>query len=1402
MVPSSDNYHHNEDHDLLKMNTKSTSSSSFDSTPLQSLGPNSTEYQSNPLIIKKEMSSKYDLANLGLNIVGMGLKTGSSKITKTTKSSDIPIGSTESTNIGTTSSSIDYEFLNFDINEPPATEIIDSIFEKFLFKRAFTKEAKQNLLSISSSRKWALICQDHNLLNRESNISKNSNISANWFISNIRHLKSRDLHKLEKLLRSYEFTEEFLLTDGHLKLIEASEIDFNEEKKFLIISCYKNIVNLKKGTDSIVQSLPIITFLIDTMLNSDHLPNKKLLTDILVLLSYWSPPLGRNNLLRAFNKTSKLNIFGRWIRSIDDLLIEDHFGFTNAVLKELILSTLFLIISISEGSESVNDKKIIHVKFKEAGLYTTFHKMKLIDDQLINEQIERYKSMEQSVFSNDILSELNLNDSKVDMLFSSIRSKISNDEELLSLNADLLEMILSIYETNTVTESTRILKFLNQVIQHVISAKSRIGENTDSVLNIAIQKLMDQLATDDITRRAMSEVRDYEVKTGELEKEIILLKESLELSNGDILKQNNQLQEQNEAKDKQIEELEGKLEELKLVRMNEKAKYEKQSATVSFTNSPLVRNTGTHQMKSESLLRSLSLRTKRLEEAKNLQTTASSISRKTSLSRSKSTFSLSAAAAIPQDVTGKENDNQREISSGNGSQSSGESSWESIEMKPTFNSYPRELHASEVGVSIPGSRETFDSSSNHVASGLLGNGSALTVDSSVSLTSSGNNQSNASLASSIPPPPVLPEFLKLSSSSNASSSASLPLPTSNGPQAPASSVPQNPSTLPAAPPPPPAPALPDFLQSRVSKSAPELSSTLPAVKDTPPAPAPPPPPAPSLPEFLLKPKPNSAPPPAPPLPPPPAPPLPSPTSDSKVPPLPPPLPTKQNKKIEEKQVDSPLSPKKIDQISKSLHRPTKKLKQLHWEKIDQVDETLWGDSKQSRTDELMELGILKEVEDLFTVKEMKKKASTSSITTKAEKISFLPRDLSQQFGINLHMFSNFSDEELISKIIKCDYDILNNISVLEFFNKEELSEIGGNLLRNFKPYSTNFVSGKGPEKDVLVLERSDRIFLELCFNLRHYWKSRSRALLVIKTYEKEYYELSKRVQRLDESVKAIKNSKNLKSVFVLIREIGNFMNRNPVDGFKLTSLQKLNFIKDQNQNTFLQYLEKVIRRAYPEYSNFIQELSSLQDTAKMSVEQVTIDIESYINAIKSVERAVESGNLSDPKKLHPDDRILTKVLPRLPEAKRKYQLLEDQYKFAVNDFDKLMKYFGENPSDKIARATFLQKFQEFIDDFKRVQKQNLAEEEKIRIYEKRKAMMLINKEAKEKSKTTTAGTEGETDNKQEEDVVDSLLRKLKGVSAERRSSTAGTSRSRNMDQEDTKLLTRAQTLLEGTKNLA
>ncbi|KAA8900071.1 hypothetical protein TRICI_006253, partial [Trichomonascus ciferrii] len=194
-------------------------------------------------------------------------------------------------------------------------------------------------------------------------------------------------------------------------------------------------------------------------------------------------------------------------------------------------------------------------------------------------------------------------------------------------------------------------------------------------------------------------------------------------------------------------------------------------------------------------------------------------------------------------------------------------------------------------------------------------------------------------------------------------------------------------------------------------------------------------------------------------------------------------------------------------------RPKRKLKQMHWEKLDSVDHTVWADNEPTLADILHKEGVFEEVEKIFAAKEIKKFMGKKK-SQEQEKVSFLARDVSQQFGINLHMFSSLSVDELVLKVLMCTDDVLENNNVLEFLGRPELCEVTINLAKNFQPYSTDWTRGEEaanekPEKDPRDLARADHIYLKLCYNLQHYWKARMRALLVITTYEKEYDDLVK-----------------------------------------------------------------------------------------------------------------------------------------------------------------------------------------------------------------------------------------------------------------------------------------------------
>jgi hypothetical protein len=1546
----------------------------------------------------KSQRSQLNIVDLGMSIVGLGLPN---------QARDNVVEHQPLPKV-VDASKLEYQFLNFDKDQPPSDEIVEALFEESLRSRAFTSDALRNLRSISILRKWKLICQDH----YQPDAPSTTTYDAGWFVSRMKHLGSKELHKLERLLRTRDFVEEFMGIDGHLKLTEIQLNQLDEEKEFLVIHCFKNIINLPRGSDIVAQDFHLVEFLVRTLLESTKINNRKTLTEVLVLISYWSPPLGRNNILKSFSRLSQSILFDTWLKSLEDVLSEDFFVFTNMVLKELILSSMFLIISLIEGAESSNDKKIIHLKLKESGLYALIQKMRLIDDQLVDEQIERYKSMEQATIANDILVELNLGDSQFDLMTKTIKVRTSSDEELFEVVCNIEQQLLEILESNSLSQSLKLFKFIETLVGQVSKSNS-LSEGGESILHISIQKLMDQMTTDELARRAMNEAQIFEEKSGKLEKEIKMLKETLGVSGNDIFKRNDELQQRLEGKDLEILQLKTTIDEMKNVIASQKYEYSKSSAKISLTNQPLfsAKPSRSYVQDSQNLLQSL----RKAQQASNVSYSQSQNKGKRSpgMIHSKSSLSLLSNTVLANGDTEADTPASRSPDSswesigsiggpvqvgnpsytatmsqvngmrgsvlaggGNGqigleslTNNSSSSSFESVITYSSFrqvnvlgpssgNMAPVVNYSSVVSGARPslmGSNAGSYSGSNRTESSQMGTAHHDGSSGVKHIHHAGNGHPLLSSSGTVAPSgvdkgvTVAYDFLNGSSvaqgsypsgvGSNvlpppASSASSLPLrmpgyldaiSTGGFQSTSAGSYPFD-SIDPLASIPPPAPILSDFLNSsggssndnastsvsdihtagltsnpmasvRVTSSQPSglliygssvhtgniivkdedvasfgppplfsmspSSVTMPSVSGTPvsavpPAPklpefldiAPatqstasaPPPPPPKLPDFLatakVDPSKSAAPPPPPPPPPPvpsfmsksepdltkkeaagpppPPPPMPGFMSKSQpdllkkeeigTPPVPPPPPPPPSTLSQPKlKVNTTLKPEssRIDELSRQLHRPSRKLKQLHWDKIndDLVKDTFWGDAlSNSRIDELKELGVLNEVEDLFTVKEIQKKASPMTPIDKKELISFLPRDLSQQFGINLHMFAALSENELVLKVLKCDSDVMESISVLEFFNKDELCTVSSNILKNLKPYSTDFILGKAPEKDITQLERADRIYVELCVNLRHYWRSRSRGLLVIKTYEKDYHDLVAKIQRVDDSVKAIRNSKALKNLFIIIREIGNFMNRKQVDGFKLASLSKLSFIKDHNQKTFLHYVEKVVRTAYPEYLKFLEELLLLQETAKISTEQLSTDITAFIKSVRNIELSVQSGNLSDSKTFHPDDRVLTKINPKLPEALRKCQLLEDQHKFIIGDFEKLMKYFGENPADSVSRSTFLQKFQDFANDFKRAQKENLDNEEKNKIYQKRKELMLQSKKAKE-IRTKSEGNGNET----EDDVVANLLKRLKGASSERRRvSTSGVavpSRSRSVTDEDNKLLSRAKTMLEDTRGI-
>ena len=292
-------------------------------------------------------------------------------------------------------------------------------------------------------------------------------------------------------------------------------------------------------------------------------------------------------------------------------------------------------------------------------------------------------------------------------------------------------------------------------------------------------------------------------------------------------------------------------------------------------------------------------------------------------------------------------------------------------------------------------------------------------------------------------------------------------------------------------------------------------------------------------------------------------------------------------------------------------------------------------------------------------------------------------------------------------VIHCDREVLDNNVVMEFLQKGDLCNIPDNTAKLMAPYSKDWTGPDATntkrEQDPAELAREDQIYLYTAFELHHYWKARIRALTLTRTYEPDYDEISTRLQEIVRVSESLRDSVTLMNVLGLILDIGNYMNdvNKQATGFKLSSLARLGMIKDdKNETTFADLVERIVRTQYPEWEGFVDEIGGVVTIQKVNVEQLTADAKKYIDNVRNVQSSLDAGNLSDPKKFHPEDRVSVVVQRSMKEARRKAEQMQLFLDEMLRSYEGIMTFYGEDCSDENARREFFSKLAIFVTEWK------------------------------------------------------------------------------------------------------
>lgn len=302
-------------------------------------------------------------------------------------------------------------------------------------------------------------------------------------------------------------------------------------------------------------------------------------------------------------------------------------------------------------------------------------------------------------------------------------------------------------------------------------------------------------------------------------------------------------------------------------------------------------------------------------------------------------------------------------------------------------------------------------------------------------------------------------------------------------------------------------------------------------------------------------------------------------------------------------------------------------------------------------------------------------------------------------------------------IIHCDSEVLDNPAVMEFLQKEDMCSIPENIIKSMAPYSREWTSPiaskDSRELDPSELTREDQIYLQTAYDLRHYWKARMRALSLTRTFEAEYDDVSNKIKQVVAAAESLRDSVSLMNVLGLILDIGNYMNDSSkqASGFKLSSLARLGMVKDdKNQTTFADLMERIVRNQYPQWEGFTSDISGVLTAQKLNIDQLSQDARKYVMNIKNVQMSLDSGNLSDPKRFHPQDRVCQVVLRSMKEARWKAEQMQIYLEDMIRVYDGIMIFYGEDPTDENSRRDFFPKLAAFITDWKKSKEKNITYE--------------------------------------------------------------------------------------------
>ena len=536
----------------------------------------------------------------------------------------------------------------FNLSKPTDERVIGEQFLALMQKRGWhnlPEQARRQMMAYPSAKKWTLVYQDRltewqGEQKRRTTARQTGQYGAamemlanadeegtpEWFVRRVmdNSITTKQLQSLAVSLRTQPigWVKTFVECQGQVALTnvlrkinqrqasgpapaDGTINDKDLDREYDIVKCLKALMNNKFGADDALAHQQVIVALA-TCLISPRLTTRKLVSDVLTFLCHWADGQGHLKVIQAMdhvrNQHGENGRFDAWMRIVEVSIdgrgkmgslvgASEEFrsggiGMEN-LLMEYAVATLILINTIIDAPERDLQLRVhIRAQFTACGIKRILTKMEGFQYDVIDKQIEKFRTNE-AIDYEDFLEREN----------SSMKDSIEGEVKDLTDPAQIVDAIMQkvqgsrtqdyfvsalqhllLIRENDGEERLRMFQLVDSMLSYVAMDRRLPDMDLKQSLNFTVQSLLDKLHTDSEARQALDEAQEARQIADSAMAERDEMRAQIELgADGMVAKLQRQLEEQAqiiEVQRRQADALKGEVESLQALRAREAQRNE------------------------------------------------------------------------------------------------------------------------------------------------------------------------------------------------------------------------------------------------------------------------------------------------------------------------------------------------------------------------------------------------------------------------------------------------------------------------------------------------------------------------------------------------------------------------------------------------------------------------------------------------------------------------------------------------------------------------------------------------------------------------------------------------------------------------------------------------------------